>query len=59
MPEKTLENPLDCKKIKLLGWWKSNGDFGPWILNHLTSLKYIFISQNRNHYNQEIFANEK
>ena len=59
MPEKTLESPLDCKKIKLLGWWKSNGDFGPWILNHLTSLKHIFISQNRNHYNQEIFANEK
>ena len=34
MPEKTLESPLDCKKIKLLDWWKSNDDFGPWILNH-------------------------
>ena len=25
----------------------------------ITRLKYIFINQNKNHYNQHIFANEK
>ena len=45
----------------ILGWCKNNCGFGLWILNHYNyaQTKHIFVNQDRNDYNQHIFANEK
>ena len=44
---------------KILGWSKYNHGFGLCILQHYNQVKYIFINQNGNNYNQHNFANEK
>ena len=62
------------QKVYILSQCKLNCGFELLILNHyqfssvqslsrvrlfITRLKHTFINQNRNHYNQHIFANEK
>ena len=45
----------------IVGWCKNNCGFGLWILGRYkyAQTKHIFINQNRNNYNQHIFANKK
>ena len=45
--------------MKYLGWCQSNCDLDPEFQIIITRLKHIFINENRNHYNQHIFANKK